>query len=71
MVKYLRCYIPGGTYFFTVNLCDRKSDWLTRYIKQLEDAMRRVYEIHPFKTHALKNGLLPENWSHHEDLYDE
>ena len=59
MVKYRRCYISGGTYFFTVNLDDRKLDWLTKYIAQLKDAMRRVNEIHPFKTHAFV--VLPDH----------
>lgn len=69
MVNYRRYFVPGGTYFFTVTLRDRQSNWLTRYIKQLGEAMRRVCELHPYRTIAIvvmPNHLhaiweLPEN----------
>jgi putative transposase len=59
MVKYRRYYLPGGTYFFTVTLRNRKSDWLTKYVKQLGDAMRRVQAIHPYKILAIV--VLPDH----------
>jgi len=59
MVKYRRCNIPGGTYFFTVNLHDRQSNYLTTHIKQLGDAFRHVKSIHPFKTIAM--AILPDH----------
>ncbi len=32
MPNYRRSYVPGGTWFFTVNLFDRHSDLLTRHL---------------------------------------
>ena len=34
--------VPGGTFFFTVNLLDRRSDLLVTHIEALRDAARRV-----------------------------
>ena len=59
MVKYRRSNVTGGTYFFTLVLRDRKSDLLTKYIKQLGDAMRHVKAIHPYKTIAIV--VLPDH----------
>ncbi len=52
MPNYRRTYIPGGTYFFTVTLQDRQSDFLTRYIDTLRDAVRRVHQTRPFTNDA-------------------
>lgn len=38
MPDYRRNRIPGGTYFFTVNLRDRSSDLLVSRIEALRDA---------------------------------
>jgi putative transposase len=59
MVNYRRYFVPGGTYFFTVALRDRRSNWLTKYAKQLGEAMRRVCEIHPYRTIAIV--LMPDH----------
>ncbi len=42
MPDYRRNRVPGGTYFFTVNLLDRKSDLLVTHIDALRDAARGV-----------------------------
>ncbi len=42
MPEYRRNRIPGGTYFFTVNLRDRRSDLLVTYIELLRASVRRV-----------------------------
>ncbi len=42
MTDYRRNRVPGGTYFFTVNLLDRRSDLLSRYIQDLRDAVRHA-----------------------------
>ncbi len=42
MSNYRRYYINGGTWFFTVNLKNRKSDLLVRQIAELRSAIRRV-----------------------------
>ena len=38
MSNYRRHYVPGGTWFFTVNLQNRQSDLLTRHIDSLRSA---------------------------------
>jgi putative transposase len=52
MAEYRRNRIPGGTYFFTVNLFDRRSDLLLTHINVLRDAVRRVRESRPFHIDA-------------------
>ncbi len=49
MPDYRRYRIPGGCYFFTVNLLQRHgNELLTREIALLRDAVRHVRKIHPF-----------------------
>jgi len=50
---YRRAQAPGGTFFFTVNLLDRKSDLLVREIKVLRQSFRWVRERHPFTIVAM------------------
>ena len=52
MPDYRRNRVPGGTYFFTVNLLDRQSDLLVTHIEQLRDAVRRVRARQPFHVDA-------------------
>ena len=52
MPDYRRNRVPGGTYFFTVNLRDRSQDLLTRHIDQLRDAVRRTRIGSPFQIDA-------------------
>ncbi|MDB5801494.1 MAG: transposase like family protein [Rhodocyclales bacterium] len=40
--------MPGGTFFFTVNLADRSSNLLVRHVEILREAHRYVAERHPF-----------------------
>ena len=42
MPDYRRNRVPGGTFFFTVNLLDRRSDLLVTQIQALRDAVLRV-----------------------------
>jgi putative transposase len=42
MPNYRRNRISGATYFFTVNLLDRRSDLLVVQIDALRDAARKV-----------------------------
>jgi REP element-mobilizing transposase RayT len=42
MPNYRRNRIPGGTYFFTVNLLERKSGLLVKHIGELREAVRVV-----------------------------
>jgi len=52
MANYRRDRIPGGTWFFTVTLANRKSDLLTREIGCLREAVRRVRHDWPFHIDA-------------------
>ena len=49
MSDYHRNRVPGGTFFFTVNLLDRRSDLLVTQINILRDA---VCLAHAFTHHA-------------------
>jgi putative transposase len=48
MPEYRRNRVPGGTFFFTVNLLDRRSDLLVRHIRALREAVRQVRQRAPF-----------------------
>lgn len=53
MPNYHRARHSGGTYFFTVDLLERKdNDFLVRHIDVLRTNVRKVKENHPFKIHA-------------------
>lgn len=59
MSTYRRVYIPGGTFFFTINLYDRSSDLLVRHIETLRESWREVREVRPFETPAI--AILPDH----------
>ena len=42
MSNYVRYRVPGGCYFFTVNLLERKKHLLTEHIELLRHAFRTV-----------------------------
>ena len=50
MPHYRRNRVPGGTFFFTVNLLDRRTDLLVTQIDALRDAVRQVRVRAPFHT---------------------
>lgn len=53
MPNYRRAWMPGGTYFFTVNLLQRqRCDSLVRHIDHLRAAVRDVRIRHPFTIHG-------------------
>jgi putative transposase len=52
MTAYRRNRIPGGTYFFTVNLQDRRTTLLVDRIELLRACVRRVHALHPFHIDA-------------------
>ena len=41
-MQYRRSLTPGGYYFFTPALQDRKQDWLVRHIDKLRQAVKVV-----------------------------
>ncbi len=52
MPNYRRNRLPGGTYFFTVNLLDRKSQLLVVHINELRAAVRKIRQLQPFHIDA-------------------
>ncbi len=59
MPDYRRFRVPGGTYFFTINLLERRSDLLVRHIDALREAVRRTRRERPFVIDAWV--VLPEH----------
>ena len=59
MPNYRRLYVPGGTYFFTVALQDRRSRLLTEEIGKFRAAYARVTKDWPFETVAM--CVLPDH----------
>jgi putative transposase len=53
MTAYRRNPVAGGTYFFTVNLADRRSSPLTANIELLRAAVRYNRRRHPFTIDAI------------------
>jgi putative transposase len=52
MPNYRRNRVPGGTYFFTVNLEDRDSALLVDHIEELRASVRRARQLTPFHIDA-------------------
>ncbi len=59
MTNYRRNFLAGGTFFFTVNLADRRRRLLTDHADQLRSAVREVRERHPFTIDAMV--VLPDH----------
>jgi putative transposase len=52
MPNYRRFRVAGGTYFFTVNLLERRRDLLVRHIDALRAAVRATKQDRPFHIDA-------------------
>lgn len=60
MRTYTRVRIPGGIYFFTVNLAERRNNTLLiDRVEQLREAFRSVRTAHPFVIEAMV--VLPDH----------
>jgi putative transposase len=59
MTNYRRNFLAGGSYFFTVNLADRRLRLLTVHVTQLRQAFRDVRRRHPFAIEAIV--ILPDH----------
>jgi putative transposase len=59
MANYRRAFVPGGCWFFTVNLLDRTSRLLTDHIEALREATQRTQARHPMTTDAVV--VLPDH----------
>jgi putative transposase len=53
MVRYRCNFIPGGTYFFTVTLADRRSNAHVDHIGALRSAFRVARRARPFAIDAI------------------
>jgi len=59
MPNYIRAYVPGGSYFFTVALLERRRCLLTENIDTLREAFRSIKTQRPFKIEAIV--ILPDH----------
>jgi putative transposase len=59
MTAYRRNFIPGGSFFFTVNLADRRLSLLTKHVEALRMAFREIRRHHPFTIDAIV--VLPDH----------
>jgi putative transposase len=59
MTNYRRNFVPGATYFFTVNVADRRSNILTEHAAVLRAAFRDIRSAHPFAIDAIV--VLPDH----------
>jgi putative transposase len=59
MTSYRRNFVPGATYFFTVNLAERRLPLLTDNIAALRRAFRYTRSRHPFAIDAIV--ILPDH----------
>jgi putative transposase len=72
MTTYRRNFVPGGSFFFTVNLAERRLRLLTENIGALRAAFRDIRTAHPFAIEAIV--ILPDHlhtiWSLPDDDCD-
>lgn len=59
MSNYRRLWVPGGTYFFTVNLLERRRRLLVDHADLLRDAFRTARAARPFEVLAIV--VLPDH----------
>ena len=59
MPKYIRSQLAGATYFFTLTLAQRQTQFLTDNIHLLRQAYQRANALHPFTTVAI--CVLPDH----------
>jgi putative transposase len=67
MPDYRRNRVPGGTFFFTENLLDRRTDLLVTQIDILRNAVRRVRARAPFLIDAWV--VLPDHMHNQPDAH--
>lgn len=58
-MRYRRADVRGGTYFFTVNLAERRRTLLVDHIDALRTVMQKVKTMHPFHIDAMV--VLPDH----------
>lgn len=58
-MQYRRANYAGASYFFTLNLADRKSHLLIEHVDHLREVIRLVRQAHPFEIVAMV--VLPDH----------
>lgn len=53
MPQYIRAFVPGGTFFFTVAILERRRQLLTRHIAELRNAFTVVRAQKPYTINAV------------------
>jgi putative transposase len=59
MPNYRRAFVPGGCWFFTVNLLDRRKTFLVDHIDALRSAVEKTRVRYPFVINAIV--VLPDH----------
>jgi putative transposase len=59
MTNYRRNFVPGGSFFFTANLAERRLRLLTEHAGALRMAFRATRTVHPFVIDAIV--VLPDH----------
>lgn len=59
MPRYIRAFVPGASYFFTVALLERRRRLLTQQIDTLREAFRHTRRDRPFRVDAIV--VLPDH----------
>jgi putative transposase len=53
MPQYIRAFVPGGTFFFTVTLPERRRKLLTENIDHLREVFKAARRRRPFTIEAI------------------
>ncbi len=59
MPQYIRAFVPGGTFFFTVTLLERRRKLLTEHIDALRAVFKAARQRRPFTIEAIV--ILPDH----------
>ena len=59
MLQYIRAFAPGGTFFFTVTLLERRRKLLTEHIDDLRAVFKAARQRRPFTVEA--RVILPDH----------
>ena len=59
MPQYIRAFVPGGTFFFTVTLLERRRKLLTENIDNLREVFKAARRRRPFTIEAIV--ILPDH----------
>jgi len=59
MPQYIRAFVPGGTFFFTVTLLERRRRLLTENIDNLRELFKAARRRRPFTIEAIV--ILPDH----------